>query len=82
MRMIYEFSELSRINNANLKSYDHSEFRRIVNADLAKYGQRVKSIDYSYYTYRGSVDIIGIDHEFSEWRVDGVSVVAEPIDND
>ncbi|WP_077736239.1 hypothetical protein [Bacillus sonorensis] len=82
MRMVYDFSDLKRISSSDLVSYDLSEFRRIVNADLAKYGQRVKSIDYSYYTYRGNVDIMGIDHEFSERRVDGVSVVAEPIDND
>ncbi|MCA1184789.1 hypothetical protein [Bacillus licheniformis] len=82
MRIVYEFSDLKRISGSDLVSYDLSEFRRIVNADLRKYGQRVKSIDYSYYTYRGNVDIMGIDHEFSERRVDGVSIVAEPIDND
>ncbi|QAR52090.1 hypothetical protein BAE_04450 [Bacillus aerophilus] len=58
-------------------TYKLSDIKRLINNDLAKFGQRVKSITYSYYTYSGSVDIAGIDHDYQEKRINGITVETE-----
>ncbi|UNY40689.1 hypothetical protein KLEB271_gp37 [Bacillus phage vB_BauS_KLEB27-1] len=58
-------------------TYKLSDIRRVIDNDLAKFGQRVKSITYSYYTHKGSVDIAGIDHDYQEKRINGITVETE-----
>ncbi|MCR4352217.1 hypothetical protein FO510_05310 [Bacillus pumilus] len=62
-------------------TYVLTDIKRLIDNDLSKFGQRVKSIAYSVYTYNGSVDIAGNDHDYSEKRINGITVETESIED-